>query len=106
MRCTRYILILVMLAGVTRGSQQRVVSEAKTTERVQGLLDLPGILGDIQCGPFQPKSIDFYAKPSKADSPEGSIEVRAFRLPDQPGCYQPIAVVRRSAGATEELPTE
>ena len=98
--------MVVLLVGVARGSQQRVVSEAKTAERVQGLLDLPEILGDIRCGPFQPKSIDFYAKPSKAGSPEGSIDAGAFRLPDQPGCYQPTAVVRRSSGAAEELPIE
>jgi hypothetical protein len=106
MRYIRFILIVAMLASVTTGSQRRVVSEAKTAERVQGLLDLPGILGDIQCGPFQPKSIDFYAKPSRAGSPEGSIEVRASRLPNQPECYEPIAVARRNNGATEELPTE
>jgi hypothetical protein len=108
MRWLQTIVMVGALAAGASAAQQRVVSEAATEERVAGLLDLPGILGDIQCQQFQPKTISYYSRPSKDGAPAGTIEVRLARLPDQPQCYQPTAAVRRagSNSQTEELPTE
>src|SRR5262245_28099904 len=108
MRWMSGMVLMSVLVLALSASQQRVVSEATTEERVAGLLDLPGFLGDIQCEQFQPKSISYYSRPSKDGAPTGMIEARALKLPDQPQCYQPTAAVRRagSKSETEDLPTE
>ena len=102
------LLLIAVLAGVTHASQDHAVSSGQTEERVVGLLEVPEILGEVECKDFKPRSLSFYASPSKAQPAAGTIEARPYRPPEDPDCYFPKVVVRRAAVRTseEELPNE
>lgn len=108
MRWLPPLLLFALVSTAAPGSQEHMVSYAQTEERVVGLLEVPEILGDVECKNFQPRSIQFYGSPSKDRPSTGTAEVRPYRLAEEPDCYFGKVVVRRSAvgSAEEELPTE
>jgi hypothetical protein len=108
MRRVPPLLLSAFLSTAAPGLQEHAVSYAQTEERVVGLLEIPEILGDIECKDFQPRRINFYGTPSKDRPSTGTIEVRAYRMPEEPNCYFGKVVVRRSAAGSsdEELPSE
>jgi hypothetical protein len=108
MRGIQCLIVVAVLAGVARGSQEHVVSYGQTDERIAGLLEMPEILGEFDCKDFQPRSVSFYSDQSKDRPATGMIEVRANRNPDTPDCYLPKVTVRRFGANTsvEELPTD
>ena len=102
------LFLMAVLASAAPGSQEHAVSYGETEERVLGLLEVPEILGDMECRNFQPRTVNFFASPSKEQRSAGVIEVRPYRLPEDPNCYLGKVVVRRNSVnmPEEELPTE
>ncbi len=108
MRGFQCLIVVVVLAGVARGSQEHVVSYGQTEERIAGLLEMPEIFGEFDCKDFQPRSVNLYSEPGKDRPATGMIEVRAYRNLDNPDCYLPKVTVRRAGTnpSVEELPTD
>src|SRR5207249_4541040 len=102
------VILVALFAGVLRGSQEHVVSDGQTEERIVGLLEMPEILGDTGCKEFQAHSVSLYPEPSKNRPSSGTSEVRPYRNPDSPDCYESNVVVHRSGvnPSAEELPTD
>ena len=102
------VIVVALLAGASRGSQEHVVSYGQTEERIVGLLEMPDILGDFGCKDFQAHSVSLYPEPSKNRPSSGTIEVRPYRNPDSPDCYESNVAVHRSGvnPSAEELPTD
>jgi len=108
-RFVTFVLTIVSIAATAGASQNFVVAQSQTEERVVGLLRLPEIYGDYPCQAFEPKKVNIYSEASSARTPIGAIErVNPIKPPERPDCDSPVVVVRRSGvvASSETFPSD
>jgi len=108
-RFVAFVLTLGSVAAAASASQDFVVAQSQTEERVVGLLRLPEIYGDYPCQAFEAKRVNVYTEASSEHTPLAVIErVNPILPPERPDCDSPIVVVRRSGvvSGTEPFPSD